>query len=150
TWAIAGKQSNNFQGTNNDMTLDTATSSLNTTVTCLPSDDIAATFGGQVGTTTYPPDTPDPATASNSAAANRVLYTMKVTNNSATVSATNVALSSTLSGTAGSQFSQIPAQGLGSGVGWTCDPGTPTAKVCHLSGSLAPGASSVIQAWVQT
>ena len=150
TWSIAGKQSNNFNGTNNAVTLDTANSNLVTSVSCLPSDDIAASFGGQVGATTYPADTPDPATASNPSAVNRVLYTMTVTNNSATVAATNVTLDSTLSGTAGSQFSQIPAQGLGSGVGWSCDPGTLTSKQCHLAGSLAPGGTSVIQAWVQT
>lgn len=148
------RQSNNFSPDqpSNRFSLDSANSNLTITAVAppVPSRDLAASFGGQVGPTAYPPDSPDPGTTSNADASNRVLYTITVTNNSGSLSVSNVTLTSSLTGPAGTAFSEVPAQGLGSGVGWSCPGGTATQESCQLSGSLSPGASTVIQAWVQT
>lgn len=155
TSTIECRHANNFSPDqpSNKYTLDTANSNLTITAEAasVPSRDVQVAFGGVVGSTTYPPDTPDPGTTSNAGATNRVLYTITVTNNSATLSVTGVSLGSVLTAPAGTSFSEIPAQGLGSGAGWTC-PGAAgsTQASCQLTGSLGPSASTVIQAWVQT
>lgn len=145
---IECRQANNYAPStpSNAFTIDAANSVLSFIASPppIPSRDLSAVFGGVVGSITYADDTPDPGTVNN-----RILYTVTVTNNSGTLSASGVSLLSNLSGTAGAAFSEIPAQGLGSGTGWTCT-GSATSRTCSLAGTLAPGASSVIQAWVST
>lgn len=127
TWAALAKQSNNFNGTNNDFFLDPASSSLTTTVSPGPSADLSVTSGG---------DSPDPVTAGNT-----VLYTLTAANSGP--STTTLDLADTL---AGGTIRQIPA--VGSDSGWTCQTSSATQASC-TGGSLAPGASKVLKVLVQ-
>ena len=152
TYELAGwecRQANNYapDAPSNRFTINLLGSDIDWLVSAppVPSRDLRVDFGGVVESTAYAGDTPDPGTINN-----RVLYTITVKNNDPSLTVSGVTLSTTLAGPAGTAFSEIPAQGLGSGQNWSCPGGTATAKTCSLSGTLGPSASTVIQAWVQT
>jgi len=130
TWAVQGKQSNEFNGTGNDFVLDAANSSLTSTVPPGPSADLSVASGG---------DSPDPVTAGN-----RVLYTLTVMNNGPNASTVTVG-DSVSNGT----IRQVPADG--SAAGWTCTALSATsASVSCDGGSFASGESRVLTVLVQS
>jgi hypothetical protein len=131
SWTIAGKQSNNFSGTNNDFTLDTSNSHLTTTVSCVPPADLQVTAS-------HSPASPT--------AGNQYTSSAVVTNNGPNAES-SVRLDITINN--GGAFSSSPPQGKSSisGSGWTCPtidathPPVGTSATCTM-GSLASGATA--------
>jgi hypothetical protein len=130
-----GDENNDISPTDNDsddFVLDTDNSSVTTTASQVARADLAVAFGN--GST--PGDQPDPVTPGND-----VLYTIKVTNNGP--AAASLKLTDSI---VGGTFGQVPA--TGSGAGWSCSVNGAGTGVTCTHGSLASGASAVLQAWV--
>jgi hypothetical protein len=134
TWPIAAKQSNDFNGNNNDFTLDPANSNLTTIVSTppLPTTDLAVTQ-------TQSPA--NPVTAGST-----VVYTATVINNGPAASG-SATFTNTLSGSGGNIVSIAKTSGPGA---WVCPsvPAGATSASCTLSGGMANGETDKFQ--VQT
>jgi uncharacterized repeat protein (TIGR01451 family) len=135
TWPIAAKQSNDFNGTGNDFTYDTATPPPTTTVTPPPAQaDLSVSFPV--------PSNPNPVTTGND-----TLYTINVSNTTpagAAPTSTNVSLTDTVS--SGSTIVQDPSSG--SSAGWTCSSVSTTQSSCSYS-NLPAGSTVTLTVAVQ-